>query len=108
MSCCLIAGCHRNRGLVGCLRKTRDISKAYELTKAAASSGYALAQLELGFMHKIGIGTPKDYNEAIKSFKAAKESADAELDWGNSDPKDTEVLKSVIRIADIQIKNLGL
>lgn len=88
--------------------KTRDISKAYTLTKAAASSGYALAQLELGFMHKIGIGTPEDYNEAIKSFKAAKESADAELNWGDSDPKDTEALKSVIKIAEIQIKNLGL
>ena len=88
--------------------KPQDIPKAYELTKAAASSGYAPALLELGFMHKIGIGTPKDYNEAIKSFKAAKESAEgsanAELRWGNNDPQDTEVLKSVIINAERQIK----
>ena len=49
-----------------------------------------------------GIGTPKDYNEAMKWFKAAKESADAKLNW--SDPEDTKVLKSVIRIAEIQTK----
>ena len=86
--------------------KPRDLPKAYALTKAAASLDYAYApaQLDLGFMHSMGIGTPKDYNEAIKWFKAAKESADAELNW--SDPEDTKVLKSVIRIAEIQIKIL--
>ena len=88
--------------------KLRNISKAYALTKAAASSSYAPAQLELGFMHSMGIGTPKDHNEAIKWFKAAKESADATLNWRNSDPEETKVLKSVIRIAEIQIKILGL
>jgi TPR repeat protein len=86
--------------------KHQDIPKAYALTKAAASSDYALAQLELGFMHSRGIGTPKDYNEAMKWFKAAKESADAKLNW--SAPEDTKVLKSVIRVAEIQIKILGL
>lgn len=88
--------------------KPQNISKAYALTKAAASLSYSPAQLELGFMHSRGIGTPKDYNEAIKWFKAAKESANAELDWGDSEPEDAKVLKSVIRVAEIQIKILGL
>lgn len=88
--------------------KPRDIPKAYALTKAAASLSYAPAQLELGFMHSMGIGTSKNYNEAVKWFKAAKESANAELYSENNDPEDTKILKSVIRNAERQIEKLGL
>lgn len=86
--------------------RPRDIPKAYALTKAAAALDYALAQLELGFMYSLGIGTPKDEYEAMNWFKTAKESANARLYWKNSDTKDAKMFKSVIRSAEGQIRIL--
>lgn len=52
-------------------------SKAFELIKASANSGYALAQGDLGVLYKYGYGCKLNYNKAITWFKKAANAGDS-------------------------------
>ena len=49
MSCCLIAGCHRNRGLVGCLRSMSAKGNCYD--NAPIESFWGILKNELVYHH---------------------------------------------------------
>ena len=43
----------------------------FENTQAKSKAGNALAQNNLGFMYQIGLGVPKDYEQALKWYRKA-------------------------------------
>ena len=49
----------------------------FEVTKALAESGDAVAQIDLGFVYETGDGVPKDVAEAVKWFRLAAEQGHA-------------------------------
>jgi len=54
--------------------KNKDYKKAMELYQKAADQGYAVAQLNLGFMYMMGNGVKKDRIKAYQLWtKAAKQ-----------------------------------
>lgn len=55
----------------------QQYEKAVHWWKQAAEQGHAPAQIDLGLMHQIGVGTPQDLVEAQRLYLAAAEQGNA-------------------------------
>ena len=61
--------------------KSKDYQKAYQEWKAAAESGKAEAQFDLGLLYAQGLGVRRDLTEAARWYRASADQGNAEAEF---------------------------
>jgi TPR repeat protein len=61
--------------------KSKDYERAYQEWKAAADTGHAEAQFDLGVLYAKGLGVPRDQNQAANWYGKAASQGNAEAEF---------------------------
>jgi hypothetical protein len=59
----------------------QDYAEAVRWYRKSAEQGYAMAQIDVGFMYQEGKGVPQDYAEAVRWYRKAADQGDAKAQY---------------------------